>query len=74
MLTALVIMPLIGALIILLAGREPAHAAAEARYIALFTTLVTFFASLYLWIGFDPSTANFQFVEQHIWFVGLNIN
>jgi len=75
LLTVLILLPLIGALVIALAGRGTAEeAASEARYIALFTTLATFALSIPLWTGFDPANAGFQFVETHSWFVGLNIN
>ncbi len=73
MLTSLIILPLIGALIIMVTGGRD-NGASEVRYIALFTTLITFFASLYTWIGFDGTSAAFQFVEKYNWFVGLNIN
>ena len=33
-------------------------------FIALWTTLITFGLSLILWRDFDPTTAQFQFVEQ----------
>jgi NADH-quinone oxidoreductase subunit M len=74
MLTTLILLPLLGALMIMVFTRgDDERAASEARYIALFTTLITFFASIYLWIGFNPATADFQFVEKHEWFVGMNI-
>ena len=75
MLSSLLLLPLIGALLILLVVRgDDEHAASEARYIALFTTCVTFFASIFLWTSFDTTTANFQFVEKQDWFTGLNIS
>ena len=37
------------------------------KYVALFTSLVNFFLSIYLWILFDQSTSEFQFVEDRIW-------
>ena len=74
MLTALILLPLLGAVVIMLFVRgENAHAADEARYIALFTTCLTFLISIYTWAGFDGSTADFQFVEKHEWFAGFNI-
>jgi NADH-quinone oxidoreductase subunit M len=73
LLSALILLPLFGALVILVATRGE-HADNEARYIALATTLVTFVISLLAWVGFDPASADFQFVETHEWFVGLNIN
>lgn len=71
MLSILIFLPLIGAFMIMLAGRQ--DEANTARYIALFTTLVTFVASLGLWIGFDSGSANFQFVEKGDWFKDLGI-
>lgn len=74
MLTALILLPLLGALMIMFLVRgDDARMAQEARYIALFTTLVTFFVSLALWFGFDSSKAEFQFTESHAWFSGLGI-
>ena len=75
LLSALILLPLVGALAILLFTRgQSEDTAKEARYIALFTALLTFGVSLLLWVGFDPSTAEFQFVESRSWFVGLNIS
>ena len=74
MLTALILLPLLGAAMIMFLSRgDSEESANEARYIALFFTCVTFFASLALWFGFDGSSAEFQFVERHVWFEGLNI-
>lgn len=73
-LTTLILLPLIGAMIILLLTRSNSESSAnEARYIALFTTCATLAASLLLWGQFDASTAEFQFIEKHSWFEGLNI-
>jgi len=75
LLTSLILLPLLGALIILLFVRgDENHVADEARYIAMFTTCATFFVSLFAWISFDKTTANFQFVEKHDWFSGLGIS
>ncbi len=75
MLTALILLPLLGALIIMLfAHGENERSADEARYIALFTTCITFLVSIFTWVGFNGGTADFQFVEKHEWFVGFNIN
>ncbi len=38
-----------------------------AKYVALFTTIVNFLISIYLWLLFDPTTSAFQFVEERIW-------
>ena len=75
MLTILMLLPLIGAAIIALFVRgDNEQSARDARYVALFTTLATFAASIALWVGFDPATADYQFVEQYSWFAGLKID
>ena len=40
----------------------------NARWIALFATLITFVLSLVAWGRFDPSQPGFQLVEEHDWF------
>lgn len=46
----------------------------SSRRIALTTTLLTFLLSIPLWVGFDKSTAGFQFEEFNPWFEGYKIN
>src|SRR5437763_9600855 len=50
--------------------------ASQARIIALTTSLIVLALSILLWIYFDPSTAEFQFVERHRWITigGFSIN
>lgn len=43
------------------------------RGIALGVTLATFFASLYLVVGFDASFSGFQFVERRVWWPSLDL-
>ncbi len=43
------------------------------RNIALLTSLVAFAATLWLWWRFDPSSAEFQFVERYAWITSFNI-
>jgi NADH-quinone oxidoreductase subunit M len=57
-------LPLVGALFI---ATLPKDAANNARWVALWTTLVTFGVSLLIWANFDSSTAAFQFVEEYAW-------
>jgi NADH-quinone oxidoreductase subunit M len=57
-------LPLVGALFICFLARE---AERNARYIALWTTLVTFAVSLLIWIGFDKTVPTFQFIEERAW-------
>ena len=69
MLSLIVFLPLVGAVLALLAGgrgdrpeREPL-----VRNIALATSLLTFAVTLVLWWRFDPTSADYQFVETHAW-------
>src|SRR5262249_40419620 len=57
-------LPLVGALLIAVQNKK---AAGNARWIALWTTLVTFLVSLLIWTNFDTGTAAFQFVEERAW-------
>jgi NADH-quinone oxidoreductase subunit M len=63
-LSVVTFLPLVGALLI---AAQNAGAKRNVRWIALWTTLVTFFVSLLLWWNFDTTTAGFQFVEEHAW-------
>ena len=61
-------LPLAGAVIIALLNRE---AASNARWVALWTTLITFVVSLYIWVHFDKTNPGFQFVEEAAWLGSL---
>ena len=56
--------PLVGALLIALLNRD---ATGQARWIALWVTILTFVASLPIWLNFDARSAAFQFVENRAW-------
>jgi NADH-quinone oxidoreductase subunit M len=61
-------LPLLGAvLIVALARGDDWLARGTARWIALWTTLVTFAISLVLIGRFDPASPEYQFVEKHDW-------
>src|SRR5262245_26822656 len=64
LLSIIMFLPLLGAVII---GCLNAEAKDNARWVALWTTIVTFLVSLIVWFNFDTTTANFQFVEQRPW-------
>lgn len=75
LLSLITFVPLIGAAFIFVFARgTPEVVARNARYMALWTSLITFALSLFLWFGFERGTADFQFVEQIAWFPGLNIS
>lgn len=60
-------LPLVGALLIYLARGDDEAARRNARWIALWTTLITFGISLILVARFDPTSTEFQFVEKAPW-------
>ena len=63
-------LPLIGTLFIFIVRGRDEAADTAARRIALMTTSITFLLSLAVWIGFDPGTSEFQFVEKYDWLGG----
>jgi NADH-quinone oxidoreductase subunit M len=76
LLTTVVFVPLIGAILVLLAGgggnrpdREP-----TVRVLALVVSVIEFALTLWLWYRFDPTSANFQFVEQRAWLPQFGIS
>jgi NADH-quinone oxidoreductase subunit M len=73
LLSLVTFLPLIGGLFIMVLRGEDKAVADNARWIALWTSLIVFLLSLLLWTGFNPSTADFQFVEQHEWMPSLHI-
>ena len=69
LLTVLILLPFVGAVLILaLMQGEEELVAVRARMVALFTSTVTFLASLILWFEFDRNETGFQFVHSVTWF------
>ena len=69
-LSSLILLPFIGALFLFFT-RSSNDNKITVKYVALFTSLVTFFLSLYLWFLFDQTTSEFQFVEDRVWIKDL---
>jgi NADH-quinone oxidoreductase subunit M len=67
-------LPLVGAAFILLIRGEPDVVARNARNVALWTSLITFVLSLFIWLNFDNTTAAFQMVERADWIPAFKIN
>ena len=67
-LSGLLLLPLIGALFILLLPGETEATKRNARWIALFATLITFILSLVAWGRFNPAEPGFQLLEERDWF------
>jgi NADH-quinone oxidoreductase subunit M len=63
-------LPIAGALFIMALRGEDEAVKRNARWIALWTTLVTLAVSLHLVLRFDPGSAEFQFVEKAPWLGG----
>ena len=64
------ILPLVGTLVLVTLRGEEEVVARNARWTALWTTLVTFAVSLILVWRFDPTSPDFQFEEKGAWLGG----
>ena len=73
-LTALVALPLVGAIALLFVDNRDDRREGEVRRITLAVSLATFAGTLLLWRWFDPALADFQFVERHSWIPAFGID
>src|SRR5215475_6447618 len=71
-LSVTIFLPLVGALLIMMMRSDGEAEKRNARWIALWTTLITFAISLILLWRFDPASPEFQFVEKTTWMGGLS--
>lgn len=69
LLSTLIWLPIVGGVLVLALGDSRI---ALARWVALATAVASFLLSLPLYMGFDTSTAAFQFVEQMPWIPAFN--
>ena len=60
-------LPLVGGLIIMSVRGDEATVASNARWTALWTSLIVLVLSIVLWVRFDTGEAGFQFVEEIPW-------
>ncbi len=60
-------LPLVGCGVIMTVRGDEATVASNARWIALWTSLIVFAVSLVLWFEWNPHDAGFQFVESMPW-------
>jgi NADH-quinone oxidoreductase subunit M len=72
-LSLLTFLPLVGAAMILSLRGDAAVVVQNVRWTALWTSLIVFGLSLILWVQFDKSTPDFQFVEQLQWLPNLGV-
>lgn len=74
LLSLTIFLPLIGAFAIFTNwGAEGSTSSQNARWVALWTSLVTLALTTLLWINFDPTLSNFQFQDKFQWIPLLNI-
>ncbi len=64
-LSTLIFLPLISSFFILLSKDKTSNN--SSIYISLFSSVATFFLSLFLWYSLDVNTSEFQFVEEKSW-------
>ena len=69
-LSSLILLPTIGSLFLFFTKDKEGNNL-TAKYVALFTSVVNFLISIYLWILFDQSTSDFQFIEDRTWIEGF---
>ena len=69
-LSSLILLPLLGAIFIFF-SKSQSNTHLTSKYLALFVSFANFILSLYLWYLFDPSTAEFQFLEEQSWIKGF---
>jgi NADH-quinone oxidoreductase subunit M len=72
-LTTIVFLPLAGALLLLLVENSDGRRDGVIRWTALTVSLLVFAGTLLLWRAFDPTRADFQFVERHEWIPAFGI-
>ena len=69
-LSSIIFLPLIGAIFILFIKNSPENNNLNSRYVAIFTSFANLILSIYIWILFDYSTSEFQFLEDREWLKG----
>jgi len=73
-LSSLIVVPLVGAVLLLLIGNRDEQRAGLIRQIALVWSLVVFVLTLVLWAKFDARSADFQMVERISWIPAFGID
>ena len=68
--SALILLPTIGSLFLFFSKSNNQNNS-TIKYVALFTSIVNFLLSIYLWYLFDQNTSDFQFVEDRKWLLGI---
>ncbi|MEX1205957.1 MAG: NADH-quinone oxidoreductase subunit M [Dongiaceae bacterium] len=74
LLSLVTFLPLVGAGFILVIRGDAEIVARNVRNVALWTSVITFVLSLLLWVDFDRTSAEFQFVEKVDWIPSFGIS
>ena len=64
-LTTLIFLPLLSSIFIFISKSQKNNS--SAIYISLFSSIATFFLSLFIWYSFDQNSIEFQFIEEKSW-------
>ena len=70
-LSAIIFIPLVGALFILITNGNQKNVEKNSKYVAIFSSVANFFLSIFLWFLFDNTIADFQFIEKRNWINGF---
>jgi NADH-quinone oxidoreductase subunit M len=73
-LTSLVVLPVVGAILLLFVRGDEERSAPFARAIALIVSVLVFAETLLLWSRFNAASAEFQFVERYAWIPRFGID
>ena len=73
-LSAITFLPLLGAFFIMFIRGRDADVIRNAKSAAMLFSVTTFALSLYMYMFFDPTSSEFQFLEEVKWFPGLDIS
>ena len=66
-LSTIILIPLLGSLTILLINSDDEIGRRNIKIVALYTCIVNFLASIFLWVNFDKLSFEFQFIERYAW-------
>ncbi|OAX30567.1 hypothetical protein K503DRAFT_644720, partial [Rhizopogon vinicolor AM-OR11-026] len=75
MITLLLLIPIIGSLLIIPIQEDSLKSQLKMKIIAISTSLLNLFISIFLWLEFDSNTTQYQFVYEfdHLSFCHFNL-
>ena len=74
LLSLTVLLPIVGAVLLLMIGNSDGRNDPPIRWMTLAVSVAVFALTLVLWAGFDPASAEFQFIERHAWIPAFGID